>query len=112
MNGLIISRPITRRRKSTKINKDIIAKKNYARYIYLPLNDGQKYKVCRKFFLNTLCIGEDTFKKWTKYDVEALSENSEDIIVDNIKTFQQLETSKSASPRHQKKIQDTELVIN
>lgn len=30
------------------------------------LTNGQQLKVCRKMFLNTLSIGEDCFKRWTK----------------------------------------------
>jgi len=44
INGLIITRTIVRRRKSTKINNDTSAKKNYARDIYLSLSDGY-YKI-------------------------------------------------------------------
>lgn len=111
INGLVITRAIVRRRKSTKINNDTSAKKNYARDIYLSLSDGQKYKVCRTFFLNTLCIGEDTFKRWTKHDIETSSKSSE-TIMDNHNSILMCESAtKKTSPRTNKKIQDTELVV-
>lgn len=41
-------------------------------------------KVCRLFFLHTLCIGEDSFRRWTKEftlqnDVNKDSENANNL---------------------------------
>ena len=109
---MYLTRTVVCRRKSTKINKDTTAKKNYARDIYLSLSGGQKYKVCRTFFLNTLCIGEDTFKRWTKHDIETTSKSSE-TIMDNHNSILMCESAstKKTSTRKNKKIQDTELVV-
>lgn len=63
VRGLVTNRQITRRR---KINKSDKVKKIESRDIRLCLTNGQQLKVCRKMFLNTLSIGEDCFKRWTK----------------------------------------------
>lgn len=63
VRGLVTNRPITRRRKISKSDK---VRKIESRDIRLCLTNGRQLKVCRKMFLNTLSIGEDCFKRWTK----------------------------------------------
>lgn len=59
---LVSTRDIVRRRKSVEGRK----LKEEGHDILLEKCDGIKVRVCRKFFINTLGIGEDTFKRWVK----------------------------------------------
>lgn len=85
--GLVSTRGINRRRKSN--SKAVTAqKKNLGHDIFLKKKDGIKVRVCRQFFLGTLDLGEDTFKRWTKPLDEKLSDDDFDSADDleNIKT--------------------------
>lgn len=92
IKGLVSTRNIRKRRPpivhSKTINKKLAAeksgvdndtedgkdeqkspKKMEGHDIFLPRENGEKIRVCRVFFLNTFCLGEDTFKRWVKRDV-------------------------------------------
>lgn len=78
---LVTTRKVVRRRKIIRDNLDVKKRKGAGHDIYFPKADGFKVRVCRNFFINTLGIGEDTFKRWTKRDFdkdEAESEEQED----------------------------------
>lgn len=65
VRGLVSTRKITRRR--TSISKNVSKlKKNIEYDFFLKKIDGTKMQVCRNFFLSTLNLGEDTFKRWLK----------------------------------------------
>lgn len=57
------SSKIIRRRRSTKA---VAVKKNEGHTIFLKNKKGEKVKVCRKFFLKTLNLGEDMFRTWVR----------------------------------------------
>lgn len=63
IRGLVSSRKITRRRHTTKI---VNPRKNEGHDIFLKNRKGEKVKVCRKFFLKTLDLGEDAFRTWVR----------------------------------------------
>lgn len=90
IKGLVSTRNIRKRRSrivSTKSkNKNVLKeqsgddtegeveqqkgpKKMEGHDIFLPKEDGEKVRVCRIFFLNTFCLGEDTFKRWVKREI-------------------------------------------
>lgn len=76
-----VRRKIRRRRKGSKSTK-----KGSGHDIFLSKDDKNytKVKVCRLFFLHTLCIGEDSFRRWTKEftlqnDVNKDSENDNNL---------------------------------
>lgn len=60
-----VRRGIRRRRRS---NSQVSTKKGSGHDIFFNKNDEKcsKVKVCRLFFLNTLSLGEDSFRRWTK----------------------------------------------
>ena len=61
VRGLVNTRKPKRRR------KDIISSRKQASHDCFLSNDaGQKVRVCQTFFLSTLCIGKDSFKRWVK----------------------------------------------
>lgn len=65
-----VRREIRRRRKD-----QVSLKKRSGHDIFFNKSDGQytKVRVCRLFFLNTLCLGEDSFRRWTK-EVECVED--------------------------------------
>ncbi|KAF2895103.1 hypothetical protein ILUMI_11074 [Ignelater luminosus] len=65
--GLVNRRKIRRRRKKLKQKQ---SKKNEGHDIFLTRSDSEKLRVCRLFFINTLSLGEETFKRWVKGDKE------------------------------------------
>jgi len=67
VQGMVTNRPIVKRRKINEQNKYV---KSDGRDVRLQTLNGQCLKVCRLFFLNTLNIGEDSFKRWTKKSTE------------------------------------------
>lgn len=71
VQGLVSTRKIRKHR----INVANRKKKNIGHNIYFPTVTGLKYRICRKLFLNTLCIGEDTFKRWTQIYVCSVPSN-------------------------------------
>ncbi|CAG9828328.1 unnamed protein product [Diabrotica balteata] len=83
VKGLVSTRHIRRRRKKTENNAKEL-KKNVGHDIFLPRSNGEKVKVCRLFFINTLNLGEDTFRRWVRRsEVDtAASEDSEGSIGD------------------------------
>lgn len=81
-----VRRCIRRRRKSARTD---LTKKHSGHDIFLSKLDANctKVKVCRQFFLNTLCIGEDSFRRWTR--------EADNIIEDN--TSEQNENTETTS---------------
>lgn len=69
VRGLVTTRDVKRRRKSTSSNLSQ-NRKNNGHDIYLQKKDGTTLKVCREFFLSTHDIKEDSFKRWTSRLVE------------------------------------------
>jgi hypothetical protein len=68
VRGLVATRlPIVQRRHN-RLNPEVSKRKpkELIRDCYLATETGQKVLVCRKFFLNTLCIGRNQFLSWTK----------------------------------------------
>lgn len=78
IKGLVATRDIKRRR------KEVTGKhfKSEGHDLFLPTGTGQKVKVCRFFFLNTIDLGRDTFMRWVKRDKRSsspsVSENGEE----------------------------------
>lgn len=74
IKGLVHSRTIRKRR------KDIgeIKKKNEGHDIFLQKTSGERFKVCRKFFISTLDVGEDTYKRWVKREGVSLETMDEE----------------------------------
>lgn len=58
-----MTRSVVRRNTTNEINCN---KKDG--HINFPFTNGIKVKVCRLFFLNTPCLGEDNFRSWVKND--------------------------------------------
>ncbi|KAF2895299.1 hypothetical protein ILUMI_10873 [Ignelater luminosus] len=67
VQSLVNTRKICRRRKKLEQKQ---SKKNEGHDIFLLRRDSEKLRVCRLFFINTLSLGEDTFKRWVKGDKE------------------------------------------
>ncbi|KAF2883383.1 hypothetical protein ILUMI_22796 [Ignelater luminosus] len=67
VQGLVNTRKIRKRIKKLEQKQ---SKKNEGHDIFLPRRDGEKLRVCRLLFINTLSLGEDTFKRWVKTDKE------------------------------------------
>ncbi|KAF2895457.1 hypothetical protein ILUMI_10716 [Ignelater luminosus] len=65
VQGLVNTRKIRRRRKKLEQKQ---SKENKGHDIFLPRRDGEKY--VDFFFINTLSLGENTFKRWVKRDKE------------------------------------------
>ena len=63
VRGLVDTRKPTRRRKGIESSC-----KQESHDCFLPNNDGIKVRVCQQFFLTTLCVGRDSFKRWVKDD--------------------------------------------
>lgn len=63
VRGLVSSSKIKRRRNSTKL---VNVKKNEGHTIFMKNKKGEKVRVCRKFFLKTLNLGEDMFRTWIR----------------------------------------------
>jgi len=106
VKGLVQTREIVRRR---KFKKNKVVKKMESKNISLPLGT-EKRKVCRHFFLSTLCLGEDCYKRWTKsYDIVTDSEIEADDLPDNKTNNSQSTTNKNSevltAPRKMKKIE-------
>lgn len=106
VRGLVQTREIVRRR---KLKKNKILKKKESKNISLPLGT-EKRKVCRHFFLSTLCLGEDSFKRWTKsYELVTDSETEADELPDGKTNNSQSTTNENSelltAPRKMKKIQ-------
>lgn len=74
VQGLVCTRAIKRRRKCTRITR----MKLEGHDIFIQNKIGENVRVCRTMFLNTLCLGEDTYKRWVKNvdDIEISSESS------------------------------------
>ncbi|CAG9794569.1 unnamed protein product [Diatraea saccharalis] len=70
---LAVRRCIRRRRHS---RHNTVGKKQSGHDIFINKMDAQctKVRVCKLFFLNTLCIGEDSFRRWTK-ECDMVQEN-------------------------------------
>lgn len=95
-----VRRCIRRRRKSQQTS---LSKKQSGHDIYLNKSDANctRVRVCRQFFLNTICIGEDSFRRWTR-DTDNLNEESTE--QDNL----QLEaTSSTVCPRRNSELKKT-----
>lgn len=104
MKGLVTSRCIIRRRK----NERQTLLKNEGHDVYLQTNNGKKLKVCRKFFFNTLALGEDTFKRWVK-DTNNLKPNENDSdaeITEETGEITEAETVKELSKTSRKMVRD------
>lgn len=72
VKGLVTSRDIRRRRKQVT-GKRI---KSEGHDLFLPTGTGDKVRVCRTFFLNTIDLGRDTFMRWVKRDTHTSSPTS------------------------------------
>lgn len=87
VKGLVATREIKRRRKGNNTQQ----KKNEGHDIYLPKDNGEKVIVCRRFFISTLNLGEDTFKRWVRNvqeintDSDQEKPNSEEEMVEDVK---------------------------
>lgn len=62
----VTTRAIRRRRK--EFSNSVKRKKPLGHDYFLTTNNGNRLKVCRKMFLNTLSLGEDSLKRWTKQE--------------------------------------------
>ncbi|CAH2004694.1 unnamed protein product [Acanthoscelides obtectus] len=62
VKGLTSTRDVRRRRKDANNN----SKKKEGHDIFLPKCNGERVRVCRRFFINTLDLGEDTFRRWVR----------------------------------------------
>lgn len=71
VTGLVQKRSIKRRRKEILERKTTNVKKKKGHDYFLTSQNGERRKVCRVFFLNTLNLGEDSMKRWIE------SENDE-----------------------------------
>lgn len=65
---MVATRRVRRRRQT--IEEQEKRRKGEGYDIFMQNSDGEKIRVCRKFFINTLCLGEDTFKRWVKRNPE------------------------------------------
>ncbi|CAH0716672.1 unnamed protein product, partial [Brenthis ino] len=76
-----VRRCIRRRRKSQQNSTN---KKQSGHDIFINKLDAKctRVRVCKLFFLNTLCIGEDSFRRWTR-EVDTLEENVIDQTAEN-----------------------------
>lgn len=88
VKGSAVRRCIRRRRKS---QRNPIGKKQSGHDIFINKMDANctRVRVCKQFFLNTLCLGEDSFRRWTKED-DVVQENS------NEETFENTASSSAA----------------
>lgn len=66
VTSFVTTRAIRRRRKN--ILNTAKPKKPLGHDYFLSTSNGSRLKVCRTMFLNTLCLGEDTLKRWIKQE--------------------------------------------
>lgn len=91
VKGLVTTRKIRRRRKLEHKQK----RKEEGHDIFISKADGTKLRVCRTFFINTLDIGEDTFKRWVKRDIQLeTSASSEENVDDDFLPESQVDSNK------------------
>lgn len=76
VRSLVTTRRIRKRRNNMPIND---RKKKTGHYVFLVNSSGEKYRVCKNFFLNILCIGDNIFKRWSTPSTEESSDNDENI---------------------------------
>ena len=73
VSALVDTRQVKRRRVGKTKES---SKKQVCHDCYLKTDGGIKVLVCRKMFLNTLALGEDQFRRWTKSKDEGLLSES------------------------------------
>lgn len=82
VKGLVGTRHVKRRRKYVRERDgEEVLKKSVGHDYFLVTVSGQRLKVCRVLFLNTLSLGEDTLKRWTKPDVHSNTSASDESII-------------------------------
>ncbi|KAH9632643.1 hypothetical protein HF086_008470 [Spodoptera exigua] len=81
IKALAVRRCIRRRRTSQQRST---SKKQSGHDIFINKLDAKctRVRVCKLFFLNTLCIGEDSFRRWTR-EVDTFEENIEEQTAEN-----------------------------
>lgn len=121
VRGSVCTRNVLRRRKTVTDDQEN-TKKNAGRDIYLGTANGERVRVCRTFFINTLGIGEDSFKRWTKNNEgahhlscsDSETDNPEDQNNDQISSCVQRHDDSSKTdnipPRKKKKLEDRQKV--
>ncbi|CAG9817749.1 unnamed protein product [Phaedon cochleariae] len=65
VRGLVNTRPVRRRRKMISEAEENF-KKSQGHDYFLKTINGNRIKVCRLLFINTLGLGEDSLKRWMK----------------------------------------------
>lgn len=66
VTSCVTTRAIRRRRKN--VLDQVKHKKPLGHDYFLPKSNDNRIKVCRKMFLNTLSLGEDSLKRWIKQE--------------------------------------------
>lgn len=94
VKGLVTTRNIKRRRKERE-DKNNLLRKQEGHDIFLQKGDSQKLRVCRQFFINTLGLGEDTFKRWVKKDGSPNLDNEDRESVANSRTVDKVEMTQN-----------------
>lgn len=110
VRGLVNTRPVRRRRKIISESEENF-KKSQGHDYFLKTISGNRIKVCRLLFVNTLGLGEDSLKRWIKETDSNSSTSNSDTSSQSFSIVENMRVKSQETRRSIERKQVTETVV-